>query len=60
MAGADDVALSVAESNALRARLGLPPLREGAGPAPKRTAPAAAAPPAGEAGGGDLAARVAA
>ena len=61
MAGADDVALSVAESNALRARLGLPPLREGAAaPTPKRAVPASAAPLAGEAVGGDLAERVAA
>ena len=65
--GADEVALSVAETNKLRTSLGLPPLREGPPPqvAVKRggggggsaaTGQAPAAAPAGD----DLAARVAA
>lgn len=62
MAGADEVALSVAETNKLRASLGLPPLREGPPPPPKRdnASGSGAAPPAAPAAGDDLAARVAA
>jgi hypothetical protein len=59
MAG-DDAALTVDETNRLRASLGLAPLRDKAPARARQAAEAAAAPAAAPATAADLAARVAA